>query len=101
MILKEAINNSIKHSRCKKISLEANLRNDVLEIIINDDGIGMNEASIAAGNGLKNIRDRAEALGGKVKWKSVQGGGTTLIYIGRIYRRRRLADLRKKTEEQI
>ena len=37
-IFKEAINNSIKHSNCKNITLEANLRNDVLEISLSDDG---------------------------------------------------------------
>ena len=46
LIFKEAINNSIKHSNCKRIVLEANLRNDVLEISLTDDGIGFDENKI-------------------------------------------------------
>ena len=38
LIFKEAINNSIKHSNCKHITLEANFRSDVLEISLTDDG---------------------------------------------------------------
>jgi two-component sensor histidine kinase len=84
MILKEGINNSIKHSKCKKIILEANVRNDIIEIILQDDGIGFNPQMTGTGDGVKNIENRAEAIGGKVKWRSSIGGGTTLYFAGRI-----------------
>ncbi|RPI65492.1 MAG: hypothetical protein EHM47_18740, partial [Ignavibacteriales bacterium] len=100
MILKEGINNSIKHSHCNKIILEANVRNDVIEIIIKDNGIGIDEKSIEYGNGLKNIRSRAEALGGKVKWKKRDGGGTSLIFIGKVTNRINVMSLFKKSREQ-
>jgi ligand-binding sensor domain-containing protein/anti-sigma regulatory factor (Ser/Thr protein kinase) len=99
MILKEGINNSIKHSYCKKITIEANLRNDIIEIIIKDDGIGINESAIESGNGLKNIEARARALGAKVKWRSVKGSGTTLTFVGRIKNRGSFIDVIKKLRE--
>ncbi len=100
MILKEGINNSIKHSHCKKIILEANVRDNVIEIILKDDGIGIDENNIQYGNGLKNIQSRAELLNGKVKWKRRQNGGTALSFIGRVYNRRDLRGFLKKIREQ-
>ena len=100
MILKEGINNSIKHSRCKKIILEANMRNDIIEIIIKDDGIGLDVSNIEYGNGLKNIKSRAESVGGKVKWKRRKNGGTALVFIGRVNRQKNLWEKLKKQKEQ-
>jgi ligand-binding sensor domain-containing protein/anti-sigma regulatory factor (Ser/Thr protein kinase) len=101
MILKEGINNSIKHSFCKKITIETNLRNDIIEIIIRDDGIGISEFNMELGNGLKNIEARARALGAKVKWRSSKGSGTTLTFVGRIRSRGSIIDAMRKFREQI
>jgi ligand-binding sensor domain-containing protein/signal transduction histidine kinase len=98
MILKEGMNNSIKHSGCRKITLEANVRNDVIEITLKDDGVGLPENAIIYGNGLKNLEYRAAALGAKVKWRSAPGEGTTIIFLGKIKRsiRNRLQEFRVK-----
>ena len=83
LIFKEAINNSIKHSNCKRIVLEANLRNDILEISLTDDGIGFDENKIIQGNGLKNMISRANQIEGKIKIKSSINYGTSIRFIGR------------------
>jgi ligand-binding sensor domain-containing protein/two-component sensor histidine kinase len=83
LIFKEAINNSIKHGRCKQIILEANLRNDVLEISLSDDGIGFDESILSKGNGLKNMENRAAQIKGRVKIKSSLNTGTSIRFIGR------------------
>ena len=83
LIFKEAINNSIKHGSCKQIILEANLRNDVLEISLSDDGIGFDESILSKGNGLKNMENRAAQIKGRVKIKSSLNTGTSIRFIGR------------------
>ncbi len=83
LIFKEAINNSIKHSNCKQITLDANLRNDVLEISLTDDGIGFDEESITKGNGLKNMENRASQIGGRIKMKTSTNAGTSIRFIGK------------------
>jgi ligand-binding sensor domain-containing protein len=83
LIIKEGISNSIKHSKCKKIFLEVNVRGDVIEIVLKDDGIGIENAN-GLGNGIKNIEERAKNIGGKVKWKSAANDGTSIIYLGKI-----------------
>lgn len=83
LILKEAINNAIKHSKCSIIHLDANARKDVIEISVTDDGIGIDENNIDYGNGIKNIKQRAESIGGKVKWKSSPSQGTSVRFVGK------------------
>lgn len=83
LILKEAINNAIKHSKCSIIHLDANARKDVIEVSVTDDGIGIDENNIDYGNGIKNIKQRAESIGGRVKWKSSPSQGTSVRFVGK------------------
>lgn len=83
LIFKEAINNSIKHSGCKHITLESNLRDDVLEISLTDDGSGFDETIHSNGNGLKNMEKRAAQIKGRIKIKSTVNSGTSIRFIGK------------------
>ena len=83
LIFKEAINNSIKHSYCKHIILDANLRNDVLEISLTDDGNGFDDNKTNSGNGLKNMLNRAVQIGGRIKMRSSVNNGTSIRFIGK------------------
>jgi signal transduction histidine kinase len=83
LIFKEAINNSIKHSKCRHITLESNLRNDVLEISLTDDGNGFDETIHSKGNGLKNMEKRAAQIKGRIKIKSSVSSGTSIRFIGK------------------
>lgn len=84
LIFKEAINNAVKHSSCKKIILAVNIRKDVLEISLSDDGKGFDPGTGRKGNGLRNIENRAKQIGGRIKLKSSKNEGTTIRFIGRI-----------------
>ena len=84
LIFKEAINNSIKHSNCNKISLETGLRGSVLEMTLKDDGIGIKDINNQNGNGLKNMQARAKLLGATLTIDSVENKGTTITFTGRI-----------------
>jgi signal transduction histidine kinase len=84
LIFKEGINNSLKHSRCDKIFLEANVRGEVLEMILKDNGIGLETSEKIYGNGVRNMEARAHAIGGKLKWKSSGSSGTNIIFVGKI-----------------
>jgi streptogramin lyase len=83
LIFKEAINNSIKHSRCKKIILEANLEKDILELTMKDDGTGLDFHNIQYGNGILNMKSRAKVIGGKLSIDS-SNSGTIIKFTGKI-----------------
>ncbi len=82
-IFKEAINNSIKHSKCKKIILEANFIKDNLELSVKDDGTGLDLEKIKYGNGIQNMKNRAKAINGELEINS-SSEGTTVRFNGKI-----------------
>jgi signal transduction histidine kinase len=90
LIFKEAINNSIKHSSCRKMTLEASVRNDFIEIFITDDGTGFDSENLKFGNGMKNMFNRAEKIGGELRWNSLPGKGTIVNFKGKLSRMNKL-----------
>ena len=64
LILKEATHNIIRHSRAKSVSFIADVSGSTCSISLMDDGLGFDENNIqkdvSHGNGLINIRRRAE-----------------------------------------
>ncbi len=90
LILKEGINNSIKHSGCKKIELQANIHGDFLELTIKDDGKGFSSTKSISGDGLSNMTERASKIGGRIKWSSDKSKGTSMTFIGKISRLHKL-----------
>jgi signal transduction histidine kinase len=47
-------------------------------LTIEDDGIGFDVRGDSDGNGLRNMRERAAAIGGALRVTSKAGKGTTL-----------------------
>ena len=93
LMFKEAINNAIKHSSCKKIILEANFKNDQIEIVLKDDGTGFNPDQTNYGNGIRNIKERAKKLKGNITVSSESGKGTVIVFSGKIGRINRIKTL--------
>ncbi|TVQ68881.1 MAG: hypothetical protein EA363_10405 [Balneolaceae bacterium] len=76
LIFKEMITNAVRHSNASKISVSLKHRSGKLHVVVDDNGAGMDPAAPTAGNGLKNIRRRAEMIGGKVSLDTAPGKGT-------------------------
>lgn len=86
LIIKEAINNAIKYSSCRCIILTAGVANKQLLLKVSDDGSGFDIAAVTSGNGLQNMRNRADELYGKVTIESTPGKGTVIEVCCRISR---------------
>lgn len=84
LIFKEALNNSLKHSKCTKINLEVNFKNNYLKIIMKDNGIGVDVSNVKFGNGIKNMKNRAALLNCKLDIESKLNEGTTITFFGKI-----------------
>ena len=78
LILKEAINNVIKHSSATKCKVEILMRHHKISLNISDNGNGIYRAIKAPGNGIKNMHKRAEEINGKITIQSEQGKGTII-----------------------
>jgi two-component sensor histidine kinase len=84
MLLKETINNAVKHSDCKEISVRSEVTKSNLTVIIKDDGKGFDTSSPKRGRGLTTMEMRAEQLRGNVRVESTVGKGTTVLVRVRI-----------------
>lgn len=79
LIVKEAINNILKHANSTLIDISIKVCNQELLLEIKDNGIGMQDSEKSfAGNGLRNMKFRAEKIQGKLNIKSEMGKGTTI-----------------------
>ncbi|WP_426502562.1 AAA family ATPase [Dactylosporangium sp. McL0621] len=77
-IIAEALTNIAKHAHASTatVTVEADTADTVLRIAVRDDGTG--GADFARGTGLLGLKDRAEALGGRIVLHSPHGAGTDL-----------------------
>lgn len=80
-IIQELITNIIKHSDAKNATINLSLYDDVLNVIIEDDGKGFDPKNIPASNGmgLNSIEKRITHLNGTFEIDSTKNNGTTII----------------------
>ncbi len=79
LIIKEAVNNSLKYAAAKNLNIQFEKNHKVLHISIKDDGRGFAENNSSASNGLNNMKQRAKDVNGKIDFDSVQQKGTEII----------------------
>jgi signal transduction histidine kinase len=72
----EALTNTAKHADASGVDVWMATDNGVLHLSVRDDGRG--GARAGGGSGLIGIKDRVEALGGRLSLHSPPGAGTTL-----------------------
>jgi signal transduction histidine kinase len=83
--IQEAIHNAVKHSSCSEISLVVKIDQQNMEITITDNGKGFDQLKPGSGgNGLLNMRKRAEELGGSFEINSLPSKGTKVMLIFRL-----------------
>ncbi len=75
-VIQELINNALKYARCKSIFVRINSNPNLLEITVEDDGIGIAENIIDSG--FKSIRQRMEPLHGVMTINTIISEGTTI-----------------------
>jgi PAS domain S-box len=81
-IAQEAVNNAIKHAQAQTVSVQLTESCDSIRLSIEDDGKGFTEnrtSDVSGQNGLINMRDRAEIMGGKFTIESDRKRGTMVI----------------------
>jgi signal transduction histidine kinase len=82
LILKEALNNAIRHASAKNVTLHAWVRDNTCFIQMTDDGKGFNPAEIPHkgphGNGLVNMQRRASESGIELQIQSAVGSGSRI-----------------------
>jgi signal transduction histidine kinase len=75
-VVAEALTNVAKHAHASVVSVRVEVADDLLRVAVTDDGVG--GAAVGAGTGLVGLKDRVEALGGRILLHSQPGAGTTV-----------------------
>ena len=81
-IVQEGLNNLVKHSKATEASVTITHTSRGLEVVIVDNGVGMDLSTIqaaGAGFGLSGIAERVRLMGGKLLVNSSPGKGTRLV----------------------
>lgn len=78
-IFKEALNNLAKHSQTECATIRFKLEKNKLFLQIEDQGIGFDPKLNTGGNGLNNMKNRAQLAGGSLLIDTYPGKGTLLL----------------------
>ena len=81
LIFKEAVNNLVKYSNATRAAITLTNENDAVRLSIKDDGVGFDLAKDHSGNGLKNMKRRADEMKAAFKMESSVGNGTQIELI--------------------
>ena len=77
-LTREALSNVARHAQAKHSVVRLVRIGKTAVLTIEDDGVGFEVGSDPAGNGLRNMRERAAAMGGALRVSSKAGKGTKL-----------------------
>jgi signal transduction histidine kinase len=73
----EALANVTKHAAASRVTVTAAQHATSLVLTVEDDGVGgIRRADLERGSGLQGLRDRVEALDGRIEVQGAAGGGT-------------------------
>jgi signal transduction histidine kinase len=77
-IVQEGLANARKHAQAQRAEVRIGERLGERFVTVADDGAGFDEDGVTAGQGLKNMRARAAAIGGGFRLVSAPGRGTAV-----------------------
>ncbi len=80
LIFKEALNNILKHSQARLVVIRLEFTKFSLVLKIEDNGVGFDLKNPIKGNGLINMKARAQALGAEFALSSEISKGTSVMF---------------------
>lgn len=75
-MIQELVNNALKYAEANELIVNVSARQSMLEVTVQDDGIGYDSNIKTSGYGLRNIKARANAIGGSYRVDTSIGSGT-------------------------
>lgn len=79
-IVREALANAVRHSRARHVCIRARCFTGRLLLAVQDDGQGISQRPVE-GHGLRNMRDRAALLQGRLEIRRMERGTAILLDI--------------------
>ncbi len=76
-IINESLNNIIRHAQATRVEIEVEIVGDRIYLRVQDNGVGIPD-DVEEGYGLRNMRDRARMLDGRITVRETESGGTVV-----------------------
>lgn len=77
--VREALTNVVRHAQATRVLLSLAIDENWLVVQVKDNGRGL-QSSSRNGDGLRNMRERLQSIGGTFDFKSEPGSGATIIF---------------------
>jgi two-component system sensor histidine kinase NreB len=77
-IVQEGLGNARRHAGARRVDVAIWQRNGRRTVTVTDDGIGFEHHAATEGQGLANMKLRAEAIEGSLRLRSSPGRGTAI-----------------------
>jgi signal transduction histidine kinase len=77
-ITAEALSNVVRHAQATRANIAVGSDGGHFLLVIEDNGVGFDQPFNGSGYGVRNMRDRARLLGGKLEIKQNSAGGTAV-----------------------
>jgi ligand-binding sensor domain-containing protein/two-component sensor histidine kinase len=78
LIFKEAVNNLVKYSEAEEAQIKVSIDHPFIRLEVEDNGQGFDELTLRYGNGLQNMKQRADKWRAILQVKSRPGQGTSI-----------------------
>jgi signal transduction histidine kinase len=78
-IAQQALSNALQHSGAKRIKIGIEIDARLVRLEIADDGRGFDASSTPKGLGIDGMRQRAAAIGGRLRFLDNEPGGTAVV----------------------
>jgi signal transduction histidine kinase len=77
-IVQEGLGNARRHAGAQHVRISISQEGGRRVVSVRDDGVGFDETRVATGQGVSNMRKRAEAIAGELRVRSSPGSGTAV-----------------------
>jgi len=77
-IVQEGLGNARRHAGATHVEVSISQRGGRRVVTVSDDGVGFDDTAMTEGQGVANMRTRADAIDGKLKIRSQPGRGTAI-----------------------
>jgi len=78
LLFREAAHNITRHAKATEVHIRVEWKPKRFRLCVEDNGIGFDADAVIAGDGLANLRHRADVLGGTLQITSEPGKGTRI-----------------------
>jgi len=77
-IVQEGLGNARRHAGAHRVRVAISYADGKRVVSVTDDGVGFAQETVETGQGLENMRRRAEAIEGRLRLSSAPGRGTAI-----------------------